>query len=177
MKKFLRMALMCAVFVSPFVAHAEDTYLKLGVGQSGYDLRDTGNTHQTGYFLAGGMAIDKNVDVEIGYIDFGKGTFSSEVTNTDVKVKSFYIAGIGKYWVNDAFNVYGKLGIAHLKSEANINSKLVSEPTQTETETETKVLYGVGASYHFTKELSGSLEYAKYRSNVDMFSAGVRYSF
>ncbi len=168
MKKFLRMALMCAVFASPLAAQSEETYLKVGIGQSGYDYV-SGRTTQTGYFLAGGMAIDKNVDVEIGYIDFGKDKFSVGNVNAYFKVKSLYAAGIGKYWVNDAFNIYGKLGIAHLKSEDNSDNPV--------SVSETKVLYGVGTSYHFTKELSGSLEYAKYASSIDMFSAGVRYSF
>ena len=174
MKKFLRMALLGAALVTPFAAQAEDAYVKLAVGESAYKDTEFGTFNQTGYLLGLGMVIDKNWDVEIGYADLGKSTKTEGLESISVKDKVFYAAGIGKYAVTDTFNVYGKLGLGFNRLEAT--SKIGAE-SKTEKESATRVLYGIGASYNFTKEIAGVIDYTAYASDVHFLSAGLRYGF
>ena len=174
MKKFLRMALLGAALVTPFVAQAEDAYVKLAVGQSAYKDTEFGTYNQTGYLLGLGMAIDKNWDVEIGYADLGKSTKTVGLESISVKDNVFYAAGIGKYAVTDTFNIYGKLGLGFNRAEA---TSKIGALSKTEKENLTRVLLGVGASYNFTKEIAGVIDYTAYSSDVHFLSAGVRYGF
>lgn len=159
MKKFIRMTLLGAALVTPFTAQAEDVYVKFAAGQSAYKDTDFGTLHQTGYLFGLGMAIDKNWDVEIGYADLGKGTRTSGLDTISIKDKVFYAAGIGKYAVTDAFNVYGKLGIGFNRTEATATTGV------TKKETLTRGMYGVGVSYNFTKEIAGVIDYTVYASD------------
>ena len=174
MKKFLRMALLGAALVTPFAAQAEDAYVKLAVGQSAYKDTEFGTYNQTGYLLGLGMAIDKNWDVEIGYADLGKSTKTVGLESISVKDNVFYAAGIGKYAVTDTFNIYGKLGLGFNRAEA---TSKIGALSKTEKENLTRVLLGVGASYNFTKEIAGVIDYTAYSSDVHFLSAGVRYGF
>jgi OOP family OmpA-OmpF porin len=174
MKKVLRMALLGAALVTPFAAQAEDAYVKFAVGQSAYEGTDYGTFNQTGYLLGLGMAVDKNWDVEIGYADLGKSAKKEGVESISIKDSVFYAAGIGKYAVTDTFNIYGKLGIGFNRAEATATSGALSA---TEKESATRVLYGIGASYNFTKEIAGVIDYTKYASDISFLSAGVRYGF
>ena len=174
MKKFLRMALLGAALVTTFSAQAEDVYVKLAVGQSAYKDIDYGTFNQTGYLLGLGMAIDKNWDVEIGYAGLGKNTKSLNSVSQTYDVNVFYAAGIGKFEATEAITLYGKLGVGISRVESTEVSPVLSI---TEKQTFTKVLYGVGASYNFTKEIAGVIDYTAYSSDVHFLSAGVRYGF
>ncbi len=174
MKKYLRMALLGAALVTPFAAQAEDAYVKLAVGQSAYKGTDFGTLHQNGYLLGLGMAIDKNWDVEIGYANLGKNTKSFESINASYEANVFYAAGIGKYAATDAITLFGKLGLGFLRTGINFTG---GDEPGTQKDSSTKVLYGVGASYNFTKEIAGVIDYTAYSSDVHFMSAGVRYGF
>jgi hypothetical protein len=56
---------------TPFLAHAEGTYVKASIGRSNYKEDGGGNEHATGASLGLGYVIDKNWDAEIGYTNFG----------------------------------------------------------------------------------------------------------
>ncbi len=174
MKKFLYVSLLGAVLITPFVAQAEDAYVKLAAGQSSYKDDEVGTFKQNGYLLGLGVALDKTWDVEVGYADLGKSTKKIGSLSQSLEVNVFYAAGIGKYPVSDAFNLFGKLGVGYLRAEAVL--KDIDETTPLKAST-TKVLYGVGASYNFTKEIAGVIDYTAYNSNIHFLSAGVRYGF
>ena len=71
MKKNLSIiALATTTLTTPFIAHAEGTYVKASIGQSNYK-GDGGNEHATGGSLGLGYVFDKNWDAEIGYTNFG----------------------------------------------------------------------------------------------------------
>ena len=174
MKKYLRMALLGAALVTPFAAQAEDVYVKLAVGQSAYDSIDIGTTHQTGYLLGLGLAIDKTWDVEIGYADLGKGTKTIGSESISFKDKVFYAAGIGKYAVTDAFTLFGKLGIGLMRTSDNFTA---GGESTIQKDSSTKAVFGVGASYNFTKEIAGVIDYTAYTLDARFLSVGVRYGF
>ena len=176
MKKFLHVSLLGAVLVTPFAAQAEDAYVKLAAGQSSYKVDEFGTFKQNGYLLGLGVALDKTWDVEVGYADLGKSTKKIGNLSESVDVNVFYAAGIGKYPVSDAFNLFGKLGIGYLRAEAELKG-LGGASTPPLKDSTTKVLYGVGASYNFTKEIAGVIDYTAYTSNIKYLSAGVRYGF
>ena len=54
-------ALASASLITPFLAHAEGTYVKASIGRSNYTEDGGGNEHATGASLGLGYVIDKKL--------------------------------------------------------------------------------------------------------------------
>jgi OOP family OmpA-OmpF porin len=177
-KQFFAVLLGAVILVMPFVAKAEGSYLKFGLGQSEY--RATGSVNETAASLAYGFSIDKNFGVELGYINFGKNKEGDASFSSSVQRQAFYIAGIGSLPLTDAFSLFAKLGIAANKYERKFDSIGISE---SENVTKTKSMFGLGLSYNFTKEIAGTLEYQDFgkvgedKVKATAITAGIKYDF
>lgn len=175
-KNFFAVLLGVALAI-PFAAQAEGSYVKFGVGPSEYkdDIR---SENKTAVALAYGFSIDKNFDVELGYVNLGKLKLSSADAYSSTQTQSFYVAGVGNLPLTDAFSVFGKLGVTanHLKS--NFTD---ADGTSSNTDTKARALLGLGLAYNFTKEIAGTLEY-QYFGKVDQMklstlTVGAKYGF
>lgn len=177
MQKQFFAALLGAALVMPLAAQAEGSYVKFGVGPSEYK-DDIGSENKTAVALAYGFSIDKNFDVELGYVNLGKLKLGSADAYSSTQTQSFYVAGVGTLPLTDAFSVFGKLGV----TANHINSKFTdADGTISNTDTKARALLGVGLAYNFTKEIAGTLEY-QYFGKVDemklsALTVGVKYGF
>ena len=58
------------------------------------------------------------------------------------------------------------------------NSNLtVDNQSNKDKDSSTKVVFGAGASYNFTKEIAGVIDYTAYTLDAPFLSVGVRYGF
>jgi OOP family OmpA-OmpF porin len=178
-------------------AHAADIDLKpyMGVGvvasEHKYNLPgDTSNADRTsneyGGKLYGGVMFDKNFGLEIGYTDFGKSnynySFAGANGHVDSDSKSYYIAGKAQYPINEQFNVFGKLGVAHNKND--ISTSGLANVYGYGDNSRTSVYAGIGAEYALTQKVSAVVEYEYYGKNdIDQgrrkgaISLGAKYAF
>jgi OOP family OmpA-OmpF porin len=155
MQKFLLTLLISMTLIAPVAAQAEGSYLKFSMGRSEYKNND-GASRETAASLAYGFRVDKNFGVEMGYIDFGKVRESGAGYSNTTQRQALYLAGVGSVSVADAFSLFAKLGLAINRYE----DKLVSIVTnETEKVTKVRPMWGLGATYQFSKELAGVLEY------------------
>lgn len=177
-------ALTTATLATPFLAHAEDTYVKASIGRSNYEEDGGGNQHANGASLGLGYIIDKNWDAEIGYTNFGSVKSVDLSPQINLKTQTIYAAGISKLPVTDALSVFGKVGLAFNYSKVSI----VGSPLEF-SKTNTALLLGAGLSYQFTKELAATLDYTYYGKGkitienetkdfkIDQVSLGLKYYF
>lgn len=177
MQKKLLAVLLGAVLVMPGAVHAEGNYFKVDIGQSRYkDGFESGN--ETAASLAYGVAIDKNMGVELGYINFGKlKGFVDDPTRT-YQQQAIYLAGVGSYPLTEALSAVGKLGVAVNRQEwRSADPSLIDTPN----DTKTRAMVGLGLAYQFTKEVAGTLEYQYFgKANeikVSALTAGIKYGF
>jgi OOP family OmpA-OmpF porin len=177
-KQFFAVLLGAVVLVMPFVAKAEGSYLKFGLGQSEY--KNNFSANETAASLAYGFSIDKNFGVELGYINFGNYSESDVLGSESLKRQAFYIAGVGSLPVTDAFSLFAKLGVAANKYDYKLDAIGVSE---SENVTKTRSMFGLGLSYNFTKQIAGTLEYqdfgkvGAYKVKASAITAGIKYDF
>jgi OOP family OmpA-OmpF porin len=187
MKKIASIVALASVsLVTPFLAHAEGTYIKASIGRSNYKIDGGSNEHTTGGSLGLGYSIDKNWDAEIGYTNFGTVKYSDPDPSQSgsLKTQTIYAAGIGKLPITDTFSVFGKAGVAFNYSKATIDGTPYSS-----SKTNTALLLGAGLNYQFTKELAATLDYTYYGKGkitfggetgdfkLDQVSAGLKYYF
>lgn len=177
MKKQLFAALMAVTFLSPVAAQADGSYVKFSGGRSEYKGEE-GKARDTAMSLAYGFAVDKNFDVEMGYINFGKINEAEPGYSYSLERQAFYLAGVGSVPINDTFAVSAKLGLAVNRYEEKVFSVLGNEEEKV---TKVKPMLGLGASYQFTKEVAGVLEYQYFGKVGDgkgsALTVGVKYGF
>jgi OOP family OmpA-OmpF porin len=179
MQRQLFAALMAAALLVPVAAQAEGSYFKFSAGRSEYKT-DEGKDRDTALSLAYGFAVDKNFDVELGYINFGKTKNVEPGYSVTAERQAFYLAGVGSLPLTDTFSASAKLGLAVNRYEDQILSILGNE---SEKVTKIRPMLGLGASYQFTKEVAGVLEYQHFGkiSSADVKSSaltlGVKYGF
>ena len=105
MQKKILAALLGAALAMPLAAQAEGSYVKLGVGPSEYKSTSD-SENKTAVALAYGFSVDKNVDVELGYVHLGK--LKSFDGSASVQTQSIYIAGVGNLPLTDTFQYLAK---------------------------------------------------------------------
>ena len=189
-KKNLTILLGMALLI-PAISYAEGSYVKLGVGQSRY--YDGGSVRATGYYLAYGSKIDSSLDMEVGFVDFGRAKlpFSYEDLSpadyaASYKTQSIYLAGIGNVPVSTVVTLQGKLGLAYHRSSAIRYPEAIVNQSQgelsTDSEIKVRALLGAGLTMKFSKEISGAVEYTYFGreghgAKLSMFNAALLYHF
>ena len=179
-------ALASAALTTPFLAHADDYYVKGSIGQSHYKDFGSGTPDEStnGGSIGLGYVIDKNWDAEIGYTHFGKLAKSFGNSHETISTNTIYGAGIGKLPITEAFSVFGKAGLAFNYSKFSASDGISSLELS---KTNSSLLLGAGLSYQFTKELAATLDYTYYGTGkvhdnatdfkLDQFSLGLKYNF
>ncbi len=177
-------ALTSAALATPFLAHADDYYVKGSIGQSHYKDFGVGIPDESanGGSIGLGYIIDKNWDAEIGYTHFGTAKLKTTDDPTSVKTQTIYAAGIGKLPITEAFSVFGKAGLAFNYSKASIDGTSIES-----SKTNTALLLGAGLNYQFTKEIAAIIDYTYYGKGkvdnegsdfkLDQVSLGLKYNF
>jgi OmpA-OmpF porin, OOP family len=109
-----------------------------------------------------GYKFNKYVGVEGEYTGIGKVT---DKVNGTAKGDAASLAVIGFLPLNDEFNLYGKLGVAHTKTTVSSSLAPMSDATRT------AVTYGFGGEYNFNKNVGMRLGWDHYNAAVDMNGA------
>lgn len=155
----------------------------------------TQNRTSTGFKIAVGRQLNKNLAFEFGYVDLGKfdvkntvngGTGTSTSTS---KHAGFTAMAVGIAPATDRLSFMGKIGVLASRSQASIDptgSVTVSGESNA-TVTEGNLAYGLGVQYDFNKAYSMRAEYDVYsglraasnwdRRNVSLVSIGLIVKF
>ena len=159
MKTLSPVLLVCSLLL-PVAAHADDPYLKLGVGWSHFD-HDGVTENKTGFSIAYGAKYDKVWGLEAGYVYFGKdsnGIVDANNNPSSLKAEAVYLAGTGSMPLNAQAEVFGKLGLTLNRFSGAGDSA-----------TRSRMMAGLGAMWHFNKEWGASLDYS-YFGKADSLS-------
>lgn len=193
MKKSFFAVLAVAALYAPWAVQAEESYVKVGVGQGQYKVPGD-SERKTAFSLAFGQSLSENWGYELGYINFGKVSGNENMVGIDTRVsartESLYAAAVGTLPLNESFSLFGKLGIAVNHSKMNITGTIPGPtpgaPAQvlriTESETKAKPMIGVGAAYNFSKQIAVTAEYQYFGKvsedlKVDSWTVGLKYGF
>ena len=187
MQNSLLALLIGGAIIFPASGHAETSYVKLGVGQSHYS--GDPSSRPTGYYLAYGSQIDSSLDLEVGYVDFGRASIGpafEDVATGRIRFKtwSVYGAGIANIPMSPTVTLQGKLGIAVNRSSAVSASDdlLLQDYQESPAHTNVRGLVGAGLKMQFTREVFGAVEYtyfgtAAHGYKLSLMNAVVGYQF
>ncbi|MGE5625593.1 MAG: outer membrane beta-barrel protein [Bacillota bacterium] len=197
------------IVLLPMAAHADGGwYGAFDLGQSRFDSGalqslvpagwpSTVSDHDTGHRFTGGYQFNSYWGLEASYTDLGSAKVYAKNPNPPIPdvptyvqnsfdAKGWGLAGTGTYPFNDAWSVFGRLGMMRAQFHHQVQSDgLFTNPNVTDTAW--KTAYGVGANWNFDRNWSLRLGYDWYRKlgnggttgeyNVGLLSLGVEYRF
>lgn len=193
------------LFIASFGVQAAsgDWYVGLGYGLTSYDTgisNTTGTANldedDSGFKLFGGYNFNKNVAIELAYTDLGEASLSGNpgdtfvldgilwtfISSGSLKIESslLSLAGVFTHHFNNAFSLYGRLGLASW--EADLTANVSGGPAQSASEDGTDLFFGVGAGWNFAPTWALKAEYELYsfddaEVDVNMLSLNIVKSF
>lgn len=177
MKKIFVAAVLSAWIVPAFAAAAtapeKGFYAGVDVGNGKARLKDCGtggcgsptkNDQVVGGILLG-YQYNKNIAVEAKFTGIGK--WEDNTVPGDVKADAFALVGVGIVPVTDEFNIYGKLGVAYIKSKVSNSTAMGIKDTRN-----TSATLGLGAQYNVTPAIGVRLGYDYYKGKADSTGGG-----
>ena len=135
----------------------------------------------SGLKIFGGFQLDKNLGVEIGYVDLGETTYSgsffgSPVTNGKIEISGINFSAVGALPVTPDLSVIGRIGLFAWDSDA---SDITGGVPFAASASDTDISFGFGVNYNFTKAFGARVEWERYdvAADADLFSAGLLFKF
>lgn len=166
-------------------------YVGASIGQAKVDISCPTATScddkDTAWKAYGGLEVNEYLSMEVGYVDFGKSTYSGAVSGTR-ESKGATLQLVGTYVLNPSITLIGKGGFGILHTE--VKGSIVS-PYTSLADTDLEWSVGLGAQYNFTKSVGMRMEWERYfrvgstggpgattgEANIDLLSAGLVYKF
>ena len=178
-----------------------DWYVGLGYGLTSFDTGISSTTgtasldeDDSGFKFFGGYNVNKNVAIELAYADLGTASLSGNTGDTfvldgipfiftgsgtiNIDGSLIGLSGVFTYHFNDAFNLYGRAGLASW--EADISATETGGPTETASEDGTDFFLGFGAGWNFAQTWALKAEYELYSfdsEDVDFLSLNIVKTF
>lgn len=203
-KQLLIIALMTGMGLTS--VHAADTGFYIGgsFGQSkvsdfsssdinselasiGITATSTTDDKDTGWKAFAGYRIMKYLAVEGAYANLGEVSANiistapvAGTANVQVENEAWTISALGILPLNDKFSLFGRLGLNVWNIDASASGTGSGGATYSDSDDGTGVVYGLGAAYNLTPNLSLRAEWERYDfdgSDLDFVSAGLGWSF
>lgn len=142
----------------------------------------------TGWKAFAGYRVMKYLAVEGAYTDFGEFSANSTITapsagvvNSTVEADAWTVSALGILPLGDQLSLFARLGVNFWNTDisaAGTGSGSVASASNSDDGTDW--VYGLGAAFSFTKNLSVRGEWERYDfddADVDLLSAGVSWNF
>ena len=189
MKKHILATLVLGALTLP--AAAEGFYVIGDIGHTTLSAEGLDKT-DNGLSIGGVYNLNNTFAIEAAYRDLGglSSSYQDTYMNMDVDVKenldfsALQLSAIAKMPLNDTFDVYGRLGMAKLKSKYKISAYVSaddSSASQSSSDSENKMVYGIGARYTLNEKAGIRFEYNKFADweglSISALTLGADYSF
>jgi OOP family OmpA-OmpF porin len=142
----------------------------------------------TGWKLFAGYRLMKYLAVEGAYTNFGEATAHSIITSpvsgvvdTTLEAEAWTVSALGILPLGDKFSLFGRLGVNFWNADISaVGTGGGAAAAVSDDDDGTDMVYGVGAAYSITKNLSVRGEWERYDfddGDVDLLSAGISWNF
>lgn len=135
----------------------------------------------SGFKLFGGYQFNKNLAVELAYVDLGKLTYSGlfgglPVTGGNVETTGFNVSAVGVLPLNASFSLFAKAGLFAWQAKARDTTG--GAPFSGK-EDDADISFGFGGAYHLNRNFSVRAEWEQYEAvdKISLVSIGVTYGF
>lgn len=128
-------------------------YGGIGIGQSTVSEDSSGfDGNDTAFKIYGGYSLNKHFSIEAAYLNLGEPDDRIFGTNIGLEATAFNAAAIGTVPLNEAFSLYGRLGVIFWDVEASSSFATVEDSGN-------DLAYGIGAAFNFSPMAKLRLEW------------------
>jgi OmpA-OmpF porin, OOP family len=157
-------------------------YIGGQLGQTNFKADCSGvdcDKKDTSFRIFGGYQFTPNIAAELGYADLGKLKVSGFGIEGDVAATAWDLSGVFS-WPIQQFGVFGRLGVARVEAKPG------GAFSGFDSNTKTGLVWGLGGSYDFNRNVGLRLEWTRYKADsgslagegdIDNLSIGVLYRF
>jgi len=140
----------------------------------------------TGWKLFAGYRFMKYLAVEGAYTNFGEATAHSIITppgtvDTTLEAEAWTVSALGILPLGDQFSLFARLGVNFWNVDISaVGTGGGTTAAVSDDDDGTDMVYGVGAAYSFTNNLSVRGEWERYDfddGDVDLWSVGLGWNF
>lgn len=176
MKKISAALLLSTVVAIPAFAADNNFYAGATLGRSNIGTPAgailTKSTDTT-WGVLGGYQFNKNWGAEVFYASAGKfaGTNAAGTTSNSGNGHAWGLVGVGTLPLSDALSVYGKLGIASVRTSASGYVIATGAPSALGGATRTSATYGLGGQYNINPSVDIRFGWDHYKAAVTGASA------
>lgn len=127
-----------------------------------------------------GWQFNRHIGLELGYANMGKAEASNGAASASLKSRGADLVGVFTWPLNDMFGVYGKAGVAYMRTKLN-------GPTGEVKENSTNLTFGGGLRLNFARNFAARLEWQRYhdvgdeattgKGKIDYWSIGLLYGW
>jgi opacity protein-like surface antigen len=160
----------------------------IGQGHSSIDCTgtDSCSKNDTAFKVTGGYKFGQGFSAELGYIDFGKLSFTDTSTGTavagDIATHGITLGGLYELRLAPQIDGTARLGIASV--ETKVSGAVAGVGSASQSETNTQLYYGLGLNYAVARnvKLEGGIDWShgKFQGSsfvVRAITVGGRYEF
>lgn len=186
-KQFLAACLLGAITLP---ATAEGIYLFGDIGESKIEVSvEDYSTSKTDSALSIGAGYNFNdtLALEFAYRDLGSITnhdtdYSTYDYSDELSVTALQVSLVAKKPLNDAVDVYGRIGFGRLNSDYQYTAvDSYGADHYSYSQSKNKALFGIGASYAINQQLSFRAEYSRFSkwdgAILSTLTLGAKYNF
>jgi len=183
-------ALAAASLLAAAPSSAQQYTLGAGLGQSRFQVDTAGaassDTKDIGAKLYGAAMFNEYLGLEAALFDLGEASGTAVVpgvgrATVSGKVRGASLVGVAAYPFGDA-SIFAKAGVAYVRARSEGSFAGFSA---SQSESSLQPIYGLGASYAFTPQWVGRVEWERVRvrfgadstDNADLVSVGLAYRF
>ena len=175
---FFPTQVLAQAFVGGSIGHSDiEEEIAAGVIDSGpVDSKDTG------WKVFGGYMFNRNLGLEVAYVDLGRTTYSgiyegAPVTGGKIDVGGFNVGFIGSIPLSERFSLFGKIGLFIWEVEASDTTGGLPASARADG---SDISFGVGLSYDFTRQLGLRAEWEMFQVeyvDASLLSIGLVWRF
>jgi opacity protein-like surface antigen len=163
------------------------------LSRQGITASSTNERSDTSYAFSVGYRINRNLAIEGAYAKLGEFSYNSassapaaDSISGKYEAKAFSISAIGIMPLQQNWSVYGKAGLAQVRTHLDASSALGTTAPSNTTDSGSSLLIGAGAMYDFNRNIFARAGWDRYTSvgsdatgkgAIDLYSVGVGYRF
>lgn len=151
--------LLLATLASAGAQAADDRnggYVGIAAGQAKTEINSFIDDDDTAYKVFGGWSFNRIIAAEVGYFDGGDATATVGTQRRQVGADGFYAAAIGSLPIGEYLSLFARLGYAYYDAELSAQGPGIS---MSESDDDADLLYGLGATAHFTDAFDVRVEF------------------
>jgi len=162
-KNILALVILSAMATPALADNTGSYYLAADFGRMAYSNTNPGGadfSNPNAYRISGGYHFSPAFALEGGYAVMGDSTQSSGSSSATLKNSAAQVAAVGSYPVNEAFELFGKLGLSVNSIKASGTGSLSG--LNVDHSTSFRSVLGVGVQYNVNIQLGIRAQYEKF---------------